>query len=103
MYKDNMKLSFSYHSNDILFERSRKIFAGILITHDCNVKVEIEHHVLLFTMTNNPKDLPVKICFYICLTLYYHFSKNFFFSMRSKDANQSLNEDMFHKLTGGWV
>ena len=63
-----MKLSFSYHSNDILFERSRKIFAGILITHDCIVKVEIEHHVLLFTMTNNPKDLPVKICFYICLT-----------------------------------
>ena len=26
-----------------------------------------------------------------------------FLSMRSKDANQSLNEDMFHKLTGGWV
>ena len=26
-----------------------------------------------------------------------------FLSMRSKDANQSLNEEMFHKLKGGWV
>lgn len=26
-----------------------------------------------------------------------------FLSMRSKDANQQLNEDMFHKLTGGWL
>lgn len=26
-----------------------------------------------------------------------------FLSMRSKDQNQSLNEDLFHKLTGGWI
>ena len=26
-----------------------------------------------------------------------------FLSMRSKEANQSLNEELFHKLTGGWV
>ncbi|XP_055382016.1 unc-112-related protein [Condylostylus longicornis] len=26
-----------------------------------------------------------------------------FMSMRSKEANQTLNEEMFHKLTGGWV
>ncbi|KAK0090789.1 hypothetical protein PV325_003809 [Microctonus aethiopoides] len=26
-----------------------------------------------------------------------------FLSMRSKEASQTLNEDMFHKLTGGWV
>lgn len=25
-----------------------------------------------------------------------------FMSMRSKEANQTLNEEMFHKLTGGW-
>lgn len=25
-----------------------------------------------------------------------------FLSMRSKEANQSLNEELFHKLTGGW-
>lgn len=25
-----------------------------------------------------------------------------FMSMRSKDANQQLNQEMFHKLTGGW-
>ncbi|GFQ70457.1 unc-112-related protein [Trichonephila clavata] len=26
-----------------------------------------------------------------------------FLSMRSKDQNQTLNEELFHKLTGGWV
>uniref|UniRef100_A0A1W7R995 Unc-112-related protein n=1 Tax=Hadrurus spadix TaxID=141984 RepID=A0A1W7R995_9SCOR len=26
-----------------------------------------------------------------------------FLSMRSKDQNQALNEDLFHKLTGGWI
>lgn len=26
-----------------------------------------------------------------------------FLSMRSKEANQTLNEELFHKLTGGWV
>lgn len=26
-----------------------------------------------------------------------------FMSMRSKENNQTLNEEMFHKLTGGWV
>lgn len=25
-----------------------------------------------------------------------------FLSMRSGDKNQSLNEELFHKLTGGW-
>lgn len=25
-----------------------------------------------------------------------------FLSMRSQDKNQSLNEELFHKLTGGW-
>ena len=26
-----------------------------------------------------------------------------FLSMRSGDRNQSLNEELFHKLTGGWI
>ena len=26
-----------------------------------------------------------------------------FLSMRSKDSNQILNEELFHKLTGGWT
>lgn len=26
-----------------------------------------------------------------------------FLSMRSKEANQTLNEELFHKLTGGWA
>jgi len=28
--------------------------------------------------------------------------KSTFVSMRSKENNQTLNEEMFHKLTGGW-
>ena len=26
-----------------------------------------------------------------------------FLSMRSQDKNQALNEELFHKLTGGWL
>lgn len=26
-----------------------------------------------------------------------------FLSMRSKEASQTLNEELFHKLTGGWI
>ena len=26
-----------------------------------------------------------------------------FLSMRSKESNQQLNEELFHKLTGGWT
>lgn len=26
-----------------------------------------------------------------------------FMSMRSKETNQTLDEELFHKLTGGWV
>ena len=26
-----------------------------------------------------------------------------FLSMRSGDKNQALNEELFHKLTGGWI
>lgn len=26
-----------------------------------------------------------------------------FLSMRSKEASQTLNEELFHKLTGGWT
>ena len=43
----------------------------------------------------------IRTLFNYIVTKYYILI--FFHSMRSKDANQSLNEDMFHKLTGGWV
>ncbi|XP_059160188.1 fermitin family homolog 2-like [Physella acuta] len=37
-----------------------------------------------------------------CKTIHEFIGGYIFLSMRSTDKNQSLNEEMFHKLTGGW-
>ena len=37
-----------------------------------------------------------------CKTVHEFIGGYIFLSMRSQDKNQSLNEEMFHKLTGGW-
>lgn len=40
----------------------------------------------------------------MCLQVVHEFIGGYIFlSMRTKDANQNLNEELFHKLTGGWV
>ena len=44
---------------------------------------------------------------FLCLTadckVVHEFIGGYIFcSMRSSEKNQTLNEDMFHKLTGGW-
>ncbi|XP_037500718.1 LOW QUALITY PROTEIN: unc-112-related protein-like [Rhipicephalus sanguineus] len=38
-----------------------------------------------------------------CKTVHEFIGGYIFLSMRSKDQNQTLNEELFHKLTGGWV
>ena len=39
-----------------------------------------------------------------CLQVVHEFIGGYIFlSMRTKDANQTLNDELFHKLTGGWV
>lgn len=38
-----------------------------------------------------------------CKTVHEFIGGYIFLSMRSKDQNQALNEELFHKLTGGWV
>uniref|UniRef100_A0A1B6KN05 PH domain-containing protein n=1 Tax=Graphocephala atropunctata TaxID=36148 RepID=A0A1B6KN05_9HEMI len=38
-----------------------------------------------------------------CKVIHEFIGGYIFLSMRSKEANQSLNQDLFHKLTGGWV
>ncbi|XP_075222707.1 unc-112-related protein-like isoform X2 [Lycorma delicatula] len=38
-----------------------------------------------------------------CKVIHEFIGGYIFLSMRSKEANQTLNEEMFHKLTGGWV
>ncbi|XP_064484884.1 unc-112-related protein-like [Ornithodoros turicata] len=37
-----------------------------------------------------------------CKTVHEFIGGYIFLSMRSKDQNQALNEELFHKLTGGW-
>ena len=37
-----------------------------------------------------------------CKTIHEFIGGYIFLSMRSSDKNQTLNEEMFHKLTGGW-
>ncbi|BFZ07663.1 hypothetical protein BsWGS_10702 [Bradybaena similaris] len=37
-----------------------------------------------------------------CKTIHEFIGGYIFLSMRASDKNQSLNEEMFHKLTGGW-
>ncbi|EEB19040.1 conserved hypothetical protein [Pediculus humanus corporis] len=38
-----------------------------------------------------------------CKVIHEFIGGYIFLSMRSKEANQTLNEELFHKLTGGWV
>ncbi|XKL59602.1 hypothetical protein PGB90_000618 [Kerria lacca] len=38
-----------------------------------------------------------------CKVIHEFIGGYIFLSTRSKEANQSLNEELFHKLTGGWV
>ncbi|XP_077289345.1 unc-112-related protein-like isoform X2 [Arctopsyche grandis] len=38
-----------------------------------------------------------------CKVIHEFIGGYIFLSMRSKEANQTLDEDLFHKLTGGWV
>jgi len=38
-----------------------------------------------------------------CKVIHEFIGGYIFLSMRSKEANQSLNQELFHKLTGGWV
>ena len=38
-----------------------------------------------------------------CKVIHEFIGGYIFLSMRSKESNQQLNEELFHKLTGGWV
>ncbi|KAH9630783.1 hypothetical protein HF086_001011 [Spodoptera exigua] len=64
-----------------------------------NVNWEIKHMMVQFQEGN--------IIFSVqsadCKVVHEFIGGYIFLSMRSKDANQTLNEDLFHKLTGGWT
>ncbi|KAK9300586.1 hypothetical protein QLX08_006743 [Tetragonisca angustula] len=66
-----------------------------------NVNWEVKHMMVQF---EEAKDNIVFECQSAdCKVVHEFIGGYIFLSMRSKEANQTLNEEMFHKLTGGWV
>lgn len=63
-----------------------------------NVNWEIKQVLVQF----EEEDLAFSSLSADCKILHEFIGGYIFLSMRSKEANQSLNEELFHKLTGGW-
>ena len=57
-----------------------------------------------FWSTNKLHDVDYLQCLSAdCKVIHEFIGGYIFLSMRSKESNQQLNEELFHKLTGGWV
>ena len=65
-----------------------------------NINWETKHMMIQF---DDDKSVIFNCLSADCKVVHEFIGGYIFLSMRSKDANQSLNEEMFHKLTGGWV
>jgi kindlin 2 len=65
-----------------------------------NINWETKHMMIQF---DDDKSVIFNCLSPDCKVVHEFIGGYIFLSMRSKDANQSLNEEMFHKLTGGWV
>ncbi|CAB3379032.1 unc-112-related protein-like [Cloeon dipterum] len=64
-----------------------------------NVNWEVKHMMVQFEEEN----IIFSCLSADCKVVHEFIGGYIFLSMRSKEANQSLNEELFHKLTGGWV
>ncbi|XP_076638728.1 unc-112-related protein isoform X1 [Colletes latitarsis] len=64
-----------------------------------NVNWEVKHMMVQFEEENIIFECQSADC----KVIHEFIGGYIFLSMRSKEANQTLNEEMFHKLTGGWV
>lgn len=63
-----------------------------------NVNWEVKHMMVQFE-----EDNIIFSCLSAdCKVIHEFIGGYIFLSMRSKEANQTLNEELFHKLTGGW-
>ena len=85
-----------------LYCLSRTLYYRCFIyTQAWNVNWEVKHMMVQF---EEAKDNIVFECQSAdCKVVHEFIGGYIFLSMRSKEANQTLNEEMFHKLTGGWV
>jgi len=64
-----------------------------------NVNWETKHMMIQF---DDDKNVVFNCLSADCKVVHEFIGGYIFLSMRSKDTNQNLNEEMFHKLTGGW-
>jgi kindlin 2 len=64
-----------------------------------NVNWEVKHMMVQFEEGN----IIFSCLSADCKVIHEFIGGYIFLSMRSKEANQTLNEELFHKLTGGWV
>lgn len=64
-----------------------------------NVNWEVKHMMVQFEEENIVFECQSADC----KVVHEFIGGYIFLSMRSKEANQTLNEEMFHKLTGGWL
>jgi kindlin 2 len=48
-------------------------------------------------------DRPLQCLSADCKVIHEFIGGYIFLSMRSKESNQQLNQELFHKLTGGWA
>ena len=71
-----------------------------LIFQAWNINWETKH---MMTSFDDDKCVIFNCLSADCKVVHEFIGGYIFLSMRSKDANQSLNEELFHKLTGGWV
>lgn len=71
----------------------------IYVSQAWNVNWEVKHMMVQFEEENIIFECQSADC----KVVHEFIGGYIFLSMRSKEANQTLNEEMFHKLTGGWV
>jgi len=65
-----------------------------------NVNWETRHMMIQF---EDDKNVIFQCLSADCKVIHEFIGGYIFLSMRSKESNQQLNEELFHKLTGGWV
>jgi len=65
-----------------------------------NINWETKHMMIQF---EDDKNVIFQCLSADCKVIHEFIGGYIFLSMRSKESNQQLNEELFHKLTGGWV
>ena len=98
---NNMKVSWTFLALDsirhILF--SIQVFKTIMLEFQAwNVNWEVK----LMMIQLDDENISFSCLSADCKVVHEFIGGYIFLSLRSKDASQALNDELFHKLTGGW-